>query len=102
MEQTNRNDFIIGVCVGIILAAVSIRVATIISPFYTGNGEPLSVLDISGKITITERLSPRNLAIIKIDDKAGEKIVSDLPMELERGDVLVVKYGKIYKLFEKK
>lgn len=59
----------IGVFIGFVI------VALVMGPKPDLSGEPVSISKISNsedKITVTERLSPRNLAIVKIGD-GGEK-----------------------------
>lgn len=95
--------FIKGVTVGVILTFSAMIVVDMISPpdRLTVGGEPLSISDMGGEIVVVERLSPRNLVIVKIG--SGEKIVSDLPIGLEKGDIFIVdKNGKVSKLTEVK
>lgn len=96
------NDFLRGIGIGIFMAfAVIVIVVRIFFLGLPAVGEPLSISAMGGEIVVVERLSPRNLAIVKID--SGEKIVSDLPIGLEKGDIFIVdKNGKVSKLTEVK
>ncbi len=61
-------------------------------------GEPIKIFSYMNRnknILVIERLPSRNFAVVRIG-YGDNKIVSDLPAYLERGDVFVVRDGKIF------
>lgn len=83
-------------CLLLFISTMTLLVVSMI--LFEKLGEPIEVFSYMNRnknIVVIERLPSRNLAIVRIG-YGDNKIASDLPAYLERGDTFVVRDGKVF------